>query len=114
MNCPLDYSLCDQTVTLYRRRGEVIFRQVVENALYRHTLRQVSDQLGTRLEGLFTLIIPGDAQLQPGDRVMAGVGPETVDWSSFVPSAVAGLCQVAYVTPRCWQGEICHTEAGRK
>ncbi len=34
MMCPLDYSLCCQTVTLYRRRGEEIFRQVVDSASY--------------------------------------------------------------------------------
>lgn len=114
MNCPLDYSLCNQTVTIYRRRGDSIQRQIVENASYSFELRQVTDTLGTRQETLFQLIVPGDAQLQPGDRVMVGIGPEQVDWNAFLPVAVAGLAQVQYVAPCFWQGEICHTVAGRK
>ena len=109
-----DYGLCDQTVTLYRRRGGSISRQVVDNACYSYQVRQVTDQLGTRQETVFKLIIPGDAELQPGDRVMAGIGPEQVDWNSFLPVTVPGLGQVAYVSPCYWQGVIFHTEAGRK
>lgn len=114
MSCPLDYSLCNQTVTLYRRRGDTVTRQVVENAYYAYRLRQVSDQLGTRQETAFQLIIPGLADVQPGDRVYDGIGPETVDWHSFVPVCVAGLAQVEYAQPCYWQGAVCHTQAGRR
>lgn len=114
MSCPMDYSLCDQTVTLYRRRGEEITRQVVENAHYVYEVRQVTDHLGTRQETAFLLVMPGEVALQPGDRVYDGIGPEIVDWNSFVPVAVPGLSQVAYVRVWRWQGKACHTTAGRK
>lgn len=114
MNCPLDYSLCNQTVTLYFRRGETIRRQVVENACYSYCINQVTQNGQTRQETSFRLIIPGDPGLQPGDRVMEGIGPESVDWDRFVPVCVPSLAQVAYVAPYCWQGQICHTVAGRK
>lgn len=114
MSCPFDYSLCDQTVTLYRRRGQEISRQVVKNAHFSYQAQQVTDQFGTRQETAFELIVPGEIDLQPGDRVYDGIGPETVDWNSFLPVTVAGLAQVQYVKPCFWQGEVCHTVAGRK
>lgn len=114
MNDFPDYSLCDQTVTLYRRRGDAVTRQVVENALFSYTVQQVQDHLGTRQETKFELIIPGDAGLQPGDRVYEGIGPETVDWDSFLPVSVPGLAEVAYVQLCRWQNLFCHTRAGRK
>lgn len=116
MMCPLDYSLCCQTVTLYRRRGEEIFRQVVDSASYSYQTRQVTDALGTRQETLFELILPGDWELRPGDRVFDGVGPEVTgeNWKEFTPVCVAGLSQVQYVQRCCWQGTPCHILAGRK
>lgn len=114
MNCPLDYSLCCQTVTLYCRRGQEIARQVVDSACYSYRTRQVTDELGTRQETLFELILPGDWDLHPGDRVYDGIGPEIVDWRHFVPVSIPGLAQVQFVQPCFWDGAVCHTRAGRK
>lgn len=116
MSCPLDYSLCDRTVTLYRWRGGTVTRQVIDNAWYDYRTVQRTDALGSRQERAFQLIIPGDAALLPGDRVYDGVGPVITaqQWAGFLPVCVAGLSQVQYVKPYFWQGQICHTEAGRK
>lgn len=114
MNCPLDYGLCNQTVTLYRRRGDTVSRQVVEGASFLYGAEQAADHLGTRRETPFQLIIPGDAQLQPGDRVYDGIGPEEVDWDTFLPVTVPGLVEAEYVEEHRWQGDICHTRAGRR
>ena len=115
MSCPLDYSLCNQTVTLYRMENGTVRRQVVENALYRWRLEQVTDELGTRQETKFSLILAGQHMLQPGDRVYDGTGPAITleQWPGFLPVTVPGLSQVRYVKPCYWQGELCHTEAGR-
>ena len=114
MNCLADYGLCDQTVTLYRRRGDGVTRQVVDNACFSYTLQQVTDPRGTRQETMFTLIIPGDARLQPGDRVFDGIGPEDVDWDTFLPVSVPGLAQVEYAQLCNQPGLACHTRAGRR
>lgn len=116
MSCPLDYSLCDQTVTLYRYRDGAVERQVAENAWYSYQTAQVTDALGTRQETAFQLILPGDAALLPGDRVYDGIGPEITEreWAGFLPVCTPGLSQVQYVKPCYWQGQLCHTEAGRK
>ena len=116
MQCPLDYSLCNQTVTLYRFDPEGIHRRVIRQAMYHYCTQQVRGEQGVTQERKFTLIIPGDACLLPGDRVYDGIGPvvEPSRWGSFLPVTVPGLSQVQYVNPCFWEGEICHTEAGRK
>lgn len=107
----LDYSLCCQTVTVYRKKGGVISRQVLENAFYSYRDRLVGQSPDSRMERLFTLILK-DADLQVGDRVYDGVGPEIdpAGWAGFIPACVPGLSQVQYVEH--WKG--CHLEAGRK
>ena len=117
IDCPLDYSLCQQTVTIYRRQADAIVRQVVDGCFFRLEHQQKLDTLGCHREKPFLLIMPGDAQcVFPGDRVMEGVGPEVSpeEWSRFVPALVEGLAQISYATPFCWEGRICHVEAGGK
>lgn len=115
MKCPLDYSLCDKTVTIYRRENGKLQRQVVENCYYLWQQDQETDALGTRQVTRFLLIIPGENQrIFVGDRVYDGVGPEEVDWASFLPVTVPGLGEVAYVRPCWWGSRVCHFEAGRK
>ncbi len=116
MSCPLDYSLCDRTVTLYRCRNGTVTRRVEHNAWYDYQTVQLTDELGNRQERQFQLIIPGNADLLPGDRVYDGVGPAVTQaqWADFLPVCTPGLSQVQYVKPCYWQGTVCHTEAGRK
>ena len=112
----LDYSLCNQTVTLYGLRGDQVIRQVVDNAHYTWQVHQVTDEMGTRQETKFCLIVPGSVNLLPGDRIYDGIGPQIdpAQWSLFIPVLVPGLSQAAYVCPYRFRGEICHTEAGRR
>ncbi len=115
MECPLDYSLCDKTVTLYRKQGDQVFRQVVDGCSYVWQQEQTAGEYGIRKHTSFSLIIPGDkTPVYPGDRVLEGVGPEQVDWTAFIPEAVWGLGEVAYVKNICWNGKVCHVEAGRR
>lgn len=111
-----DYSLCCQTVTLYGLRDGAVTRRVVENAHYTWQVIQVTDEAGTRQETTFLLVLPGEAEINPGDRVYEGVGPEVTvtEWPEFLPVTVRGLAQVQYVRPYYWQGQLCHIEAGRK
>ena len=112
---PLDYSLCSQTVTVYRKTGEEVIRQVAENC---HLSRQTSvptEHYGKSTEKCFLLIIPGGAvSLQPGDRIYAGIGPETINWDTFVPAAADDLYEVSFAKPCFWEGELVHWEAGHR
>ncbi len=116
-NCPLDYSLCDQTVTLYRKQGDSVLRQVVEGCLFRFQDSRTVDAMGCRQDRPFLLVMPGAPQrVFPGDRVMAGLGPEVTAqmWRDFIPVKVPGLGEVSYAAPYFWEGSICHVEAGRR
>ncbi len=108
---PLDYSLCTQTVTVYRREG---LKQEVWEGVYYEYRRSETVQTG-RTDGsvTFLLIAPGAVCLEPGDKVSPGVGPEIqslADWACLSADSVPGLGIVRTVCPRYWQGNVCHVE----
>ena len=112
---PLDYSLCDQTVTLYRKSGETVTRKVIANAYLSAKVSTPNEPYGKSKEKTFLLIIPENAApLQCGDRIYDGIGPESVEWQVFVPAAVSELYEISYVKPCRWDGEIIHWEAGNR
>lgn len=107
---PLDYSLCEQTVTVYRRQGEGVARVVLDNCFLQLQRMQKTDTLGQQRACSFLLIVPGQEQMVfPGDRIFEGVGPEDLTWAQ-----TGAFDQVEYAKPCYWCGCICHTEAGRK
>ena len=117
MNGLLDYSLCDRTVTIYRRQTDGIFRLVVDGCYFSWQEEQTVDEAGCRRETTCLLVMPGDTQrVFAGDRVFDGVGPEIEmkDWAAFIPVKVAGLAEIGYVKPYYWDGALCHVEAGRR
>ena len=107
------YSLCDQTVTVYRLEAGQVHRQVLEGCWLQTTEEVEQDTAGQRQQRKFLLIVPG-RQVLPGDRVMAGEGPqvEADHWHRFSPALVPALVQVSWVKPFYWQGILSHTEAG--
>ena len=112
----LSYPLCNQTVTLYKRLPDGIERRVVKDCFYRFEDCLTEDVRGLGFRRKFTLVLPGDTPVAPGERVLEGIGPK-VDldrWEQFVPAVVPGLSEAEYAAPQTWQGEICHWEAGRK
>ena len=111
---PLDYSLCCQTVTVYRKTCDGIARQMAENCHLSGRISTPTQSYGKSLEKKFRLIIPGDFPLQPGDRIFAGIGPAEVDWEVFVPARIPELYEISFVKPCFWEGEITHWEAGHR
>lgn len=103
--------LCTQTVTLYRYTPQGVARQVIAGCFYRWQRQVGSD--GLEQTG-FLLVLPAGVQVQTGDRVYDGVGPEQVVWERFLPVNTTGLGEVAYVSPYYFQGRLHHIEAGRK
>jgi len=114
MHCPVDYSLCRQAVTVYRKGKDTVLRQVVQGCYFEHRVKHTPALPGVTQEKNFLLIMPGDTQrVFPGDRVLPGVGPVVTDWEHFIPETVEGLVEVAYAAPCYWENKLCHVEAGR-
>ena len=111
---PLDYSLCDQIVTVYHKSGETVTRKVIPNAHLSKKVSTPNEGYGKSKEKTFLLIIPEDFPIFPGDRIYAGIGPETVDWQSFVLALVSEVYEAAFAKPCCWMGEVTHWEAGNR
>ena len=105
---PLDYSLCRMTVTVYRRADGS--RHVLKNVHYEFTdERTVTKGQAVRSRS-FLLVIPGGWDMEPGDKVVLGEGPEDYDWQQL-NAAVPTLGVVVTVKPRYLNGKLCHTEA---
>lgn len=114
---PVDYSLCDQTVTVYHwDKKDTYTRKVIANAFLDFKKTQNVDKTGSSEVNSFLLVIPGsEVPVAVGDKVILGEGPEVADraaWSAFIPSKVEGLVVVKYVDPKYWRGSVVHTEAG--
>ena len=110
----MDYSLCSQTVTVYRKTGETVTRQVAENCHLSVKISTPTEPYGKSLEKTFQLISPGDVPLMPGDRIYDGIGPKEVVWEAFIPALVDNLYEVGVAKPCRLAGEIAHWEAGNR
>lgn len=132
---PVDYSLCDQTVTLYHAElgEEFSCRRTVFHGAHLDSKKvQSVDRTGSREANSFLLVLPSGWQgrpvwaktaaegqpafaLAPGDKVLLGEGPEIGDrvaWARFVPVSVPGLVVVKDLDVKYWRGQVCHIEAG--
>lgn len=114
--CPVDYRLCNQTVTVYHQEGDRYLRAVHTNAFLDFRKTHNVDKTGSRESNSFLLVIPGDSQaVFVGDKVQLGEGPEVTTrdaWSAHIPANVPGLVVVKYVDCKYWNGTMVHTEAG--
>ena len=110
----MDYSLCDETVTVYRKTEDGILRRVKERARLIRQISAPTEVFGKSRLKDFLLIIPEDFPLRTGDRVFAGIGPEVTDWERFVPAVVDDLYEISFVKPCYWDGELIHWEAGNR
>ena len=108
-NVPLDYSLCQMTVTVYHREG--LTCQVLEGVHYEFTDQRTVKGGIVEKTRHFQLVIPGDRPIHPGDKVVLGVGPLTARWQNLTVENTPTLGLVTSVQPRYYQGKVCHIEA---
>lgn len=112
---PLDYRLCNQTVTVYHKEGGKVTRTVHTGAFLDFKKTENVDKTGSKEVNSFLLVIPcSEVCVQPEDKVLMGIGEEitTAQWPSFIPVKVPGLVVVKYVDPKYWNGKLIHVEAG--
>lgn len=115
---PLNYSLCNQTVTVYRADNTDGFKctkKVYEKKAFLDFKKAVSvDKTGNRETNSFLLVIKGNADLKPKDKVLLGVGGDIKsreEWAKFIPSTQANLVVIESVDPKYYNNEIVHVEA---
>ena len=115
--CPVNYSLCNQTVTVYHWDGGATYtRRVIRRAFLDFKKTENVDKTGSSEANSFLLVIPGQTvPVAVGDKVLLGEGPEVSsreEWAALIPVKVPDLVVVRYVDPKYWHGCVVHTEAG--
>lgn len=113
---PVDYRLCNQTVTIYHRKGKTYSQRVINNAFFDFKKNENIDKTGSSEVNSFLLVVPCTEQtVFVGDKVLLGEG-ETIStpeaWAALIPAKVDGLVVVKYVDPKYWNGRLVHVEAG--
>lgn len=113
---PVDYSKCNQTVTIYHNEGGTYTRTVHRKAFIDFKKTENTDKTGSRESNSFLLVIPCDSQpVFVEDKVLLGEGPEVTTreaWAALIPSKTPNLVVVKYVDPKYWNGKLVHVEAG--
>ena len=115
---PVDYRLCNQTVTIYHWDGkETYTRRVIEKGAFLD-FRKTQDisKTGSTEVNSFLLVIPcAVVPVAVGDKLFHGEGPAVATreaWAELIPSKVPGLVVVKYVDPKYWEDRLVHVEAG--
>lgn len=117
-NNPVDYSLCNQTVTIYHWDGKDTYtrRVIAEGAFLDFKKVQGVAKTGSTEVNSFLLVVPcSEIQVAVGDKVLLGEGPEVStreDWAGLIPSKAPRLVVVKWVDPKYWKGRLVHVEAG--
>lgn len=115
---PVDYRLCNQTVTIYHWDGAATYsRKVIKDGAFLDFKKTENvDKTGSSEVNTFLLVIPGsEVPVAVGDKVLLGEGPEIStreEWAALIPAKTHGLVVVKYVDPKYWRGSVVHTEAG--
>lgn len=113
---PVDYSKCNQTVTIYHKDGDTYTQKVVSNAFLEYRKTENVDKTGSKEVNSFLLVIP--CTVQPvfiEDKVLHGVGPTIATreaWATLIPTKVPGLVVVKSADPKYWKDKMVHVEAG--
>jgi hypothetical protein len=110
-----DFSLCQQTVTLYHYDGGEITRVEYPKAYFEETDKQEISTTGESGKTEHLVVIPGEVDIVPGDKVFLGVGDypdgDTARWwRLFIPSKVPQCVIARSVSQRHWLGKPTHIE----
>lgn len=72
-NCPVDYRLCNQTVTVYHWDGDKVTRTVHDRAFLDYKKTENVDKTGSKEANSFLLVIPcSEVCVYPEDKVLLG------------------------------------------
>ena len=112
---PVDYSKCNQTITIYHENNGV-YEKTVCRAFFDFKKAQSLGQSGKQENNTSLIVIPIEAQpVFVGDKVVLGIGEEITTreaWAKLIPSVVPNMCNVRYVDPKYFGGKVIHWECG--
>ncbi len=97
-------------ITLYGKRGEAVFRRVLPECTLLLTGHREVDTLGAAQKDSFFLVVPGEEEILPGDRIFPGIGPE-LPWEDTHPGRLPGAMEITKTKKFCPGGAFCHTQA---
>lgn len=110
------YGLCDRTVTVYHREGKDEITRTVHPRAFLDSQKVLNvARTGSSEANGFLLVVPGDAGIRVGDKVVPGEGPEVAtddQWRNLIPTKVEGCVVVRQVDLKYRNGAVAHTEAG--
>lgn len=115
----IDYSLCNQAVTIYRFDGDDVTYTHYPKAYFEYVDKGELERTGESGKTEHLIVIPGnEIECKPGDKVYLGEGEEPQYgatsaakwWREFIPAKVDNLAVIRSVSPRYWRGEIVHYE----
>ena len=81
----LDERLFCQTVTVYRCQDQQLLRMEIPNCHMHLQSTLVPHVTGSRIRKDFTLIVPGQADVMPGDLIYHGIGSPWIHGQSLFP-----------------------------
>lgn len=111
-----NYSLCNQSVTVYHYDNGEITRTEYEKAYFEATEKQELDQRGESGKTEHLIVIPGNTRdFYEGDKVYLGIGeyPEGDAarwWRNFIPAKNRDVVVIRSVSFRRWQNAVVHVE----
>ena len=112
---PVNYALCNQTVTVYHRNGTEYTNTVYRNAFLDSRKNENVEKTGDSESNSFLLVIPCEAEIiSAGDKVVRGIGnpvSTAQEWAQLIPT-LTPVCVVKYVDYKYWGNQIVHVEAG--
>lgn len=119
----LDYSKCNQTVTVYHEEKPGNYKRFTINGAFIDFRKNRNiEKTGERETNSFLLVIPEknaklgeDYEMKNGDKVLLGEGTDILsreEWARLIPSLVPDLAVIKHIDKKYWQGKLCHTEAG--
>lgn len=106
--------LCTQEITIYHKDSDGYKTEYRAGFFDSHKTQSV-DRTGSTEVSQFQVVIPGDIDIVPGDKVMLGRGDMIYtreEWADLIPSKVKDLVVVRTVDRKCWHGQITHVEIG--
>ena len=102
------------TATIYRENDGEVERVVAENCHIEMKVEKKNTIAGSVEQRSCSFVFPGDVEVFPGDRVVAGIGPEDLSWQQVCQDQVPGITEMAYTKPCFLHGKLHHTEAGNR